>query len=80
MDRNFHDLLTRRYGKSFTSLPISRRGPGSRLMRDFESSKKDFGSAGPRNVRLRLIMRDIAEGDWNCVQYDPEEGEIEITQ
>lgn len=50
------------------------------MMRDFESSKKDFGSAGPRNVRLRLIMRDIAEGDWNCVQYDPEEGEIEITQ
>ena len=49
-------------------------------MTDFESRKKDFGSSGPRNVNLRLIMRDITEGSWNCVQYDPEEGEIEITQ
>jgi hypothetical protein len=49
-------------------------------MMEFESRKKDFGSSGPRNVNLRLIMRDIAEGDWNCVQYDPEECELEITQ
>jgi hypothetical protein len=49
-------------------------------MSDFESAKKDFGSAGPRKSTIRLIMRDIKPGDWNCVQYDDEEGELEITQ
>lgn len=80
VDRNLHDLLARRYGSSFTSLPISKRGPGSRFMSEFESAKKDFGSAGPRNANLRLIMKDIEKGDWNCTQYDPEECELEITQ
>ena len=80
VDRNLHDLLTRRYGDAFSSLPISKRGPGSRFMDEFEGAKKDFGSAGPRTTSLRLIMKNIKKGDWNCVQYDPEDGEVEITQ
>ena len=75
-----HELLTERYGDAFQSLPISKRGPGSRFMSDFEAAKKDFGSAGPRTTSLRLIMKDIKAGDWNCVQYDPEDGEVEFTQ
>jgi len=42
VDRNLHALLAERYENSFLSLPITKRGPGSKFMKDFESIKKDF--------------------------------------
>jgi hypothetical protein len=42
LDRNLHALLARRFRHHFTNLPIARRGPGSRMMRDFEVAKRGF--------------------------------------
>ena len=46
IDRNFHELMTDRFGEAYTSISETHRGPGSKFMADFESVKKDFGAGG----------------------------------
>jgi hypothetical protein len=48
-------------------------------MRDFEAAKKDFSGRSFKTTRLRLIMKDIEEGDPNCIQYDPDECELDLS-
>jgi hypothetical protein len=80
VDRNLHAMLAERYGKSFLSLPITKRGPGGKFMKEFESIKKDFSGKTTNSHTLTLIMKDIEEGDPNCIQYDPDECQLTLTQ
>ncbi|KAI9736755.1 MAG: hypothetical protein M1834_000959 [Cirrosporium novae-zelandiae] len=80
IDRNLRDLLAKRYGPAFTNLPMSKTGPGSRVMIDFESVKKSFdGDSSTTILPLRLIMKNFTRGFFNSRGYDPEEGEIQLS-
>ena len=67
IDRNFQNLMHRRFGKAFDDLPISQKGPGSRFMREFEGIKKDFSNNTYQIDGLQLFMPNL---DHNTV--DPE--------
>ena len=58
VDRNLFKLLAERFGKAFTSLGPEQIGPGSQLMDQFESRKKDFSMNNPsrRTQRFPLHM------------------------
>ena len=68
-----------RYGTHYTSLPAKKRGQGSRFMFEFENMRNAFNVNGYDRYSLDLIMKNLKEGDPNCVQYDPDDGEITLT-
>jgi hypothetical protein len=73
IDRAFHDLLRARFGRAFDNAPRRSKEIGSRLMRDFEDAKKDFGSTTrSRNWRFPLQMNGV-----NSEHY--EDGEVKIS-
>lgn len=43
IDRNLYNLMSRRFGIAFDSLPSEMKAPGSRFMSCFEVIKKSFG-------------------------------------
>ncbi|KAM0425881.1 hypothetical protein ACHAPT_008819 [Fusarium lateritium] len=61
VDRNFHKLMERRFGKAFTSLEPELVGPGSQFMDQFEMAKRDFSAKQPkaRPHRLNLFMESL---------------------
>lgn len=71
--------MAARYGTHYTSLPVKARGQGSVFMKLFEDIRNDFNGTNPKKVNLQLVMKDLQEGDPNCIQYDPEDGEITLT-
>lgn len=68
-----------RYGTHYTSLPATKRGQGSRFLWKFENVRNEFNENGYDSYSLELIMNNLKEGDPNCVQYDPHDGEITLT-
>src|SRR5277367_3933683 len=56
LDRNLHALLARRFRHYFTNLPIAKRGPGSRMMRDFEVAKRSFVGEAKKFYHLQIMM------------------------
>ena len=79
VDRNFQRLMTARYGSHYTDLPLKTRGPGSPFMKNFEMIRNDFNGRNYRNSSLQLIMKDLTDGDPQCVNYDPDECQVELT-
>ena len=81
VDRNLSELLTRRFGAHFTSLPLSKRGPGSKFMKDFEYIKNDFDGTNYQSTSIQLIMRTLEDDDsqYDLDHYEPDEGEIILT-
>ncbi|OBT74750.1 hypothetical protein VF21_06621 [Pseudogymnoascus sp. 05NY08] len=77
IDRNLHSLLSRRFGAPFDTLPISKKGPGSRFMKSFESSKRDFGrDDDDDDIReLTDLKLDIPDSEF----YDEEEQFVKLT-
>jgi hypothetical protein len=76
IDRNFHELMTDRFGKAYTSISESDRGPGSRFMDTFESAKKDFGSTpydGEGQVYLKM---EVADSEY----YDSDERRVLLSR
>ena len=80
VDRNLDALLARRYQTHYTSLPLNKRGPGSSFMKNFESIKNDFDGSNYASTPIQLIMRTLDEEDPNCIQYDPDDGEVTLTR
>lgn len=68
-----------RYGTHYTSLPANKRGQGSEFMKRFEDVRNDFSGTNHNSFNLQLVMRNLNESDPNCIQYDPEDGEITLT-
>jgi len=80
IDRNLYELLERRFGKAFTSLPPDRNGPGSPFMQQFESKKKSFStvSSSRRPTKLHLIMPELNQ--WTQISgYDSRYSDILLT-
>ena len=71
--------MEERYGKHFTSLPVHKRGPGSPFMKQFEDIRNDFDGTKYNSVSLNLIMKSLEENSVNCIQYDPDDGEVTLT-
>lgn len=71
--------MIERYGTHFTSLPIHKRGPGSPFMKAFEDIRNDFDGTAQRSSSMQLIMKNLEIGDPECMQYDTDESQVELT-
>lgn len=81
IDRHFHEFMSARFGKAFTSLPSKKTGIGSLFMDDFERAKRLFkGTTVNETFDLPLKMRQLREDDPEVVGYDFEEEMVRITR
>ena len=61
-------------------LPLTKIGPGSKFMEDFETIKRDFdGQDSNQTFEIHLKMRDLDEDDVSPAHYDFEEDEVTLT-
>lgn len=56
VQREFEQWMGKIFGQAFTSLPLSQRGPGSRLIGEFEALKQEFEQDMARSYFLPLTM------------------------
>lgn len=81
IDRNLHELMTKRFGQAFSSLPPDRIGPGSRFMLAFESRKQQFSLANTRKTyKLPLMMPDLEETPHIVTGYDRKYKDVILTE
>lgn len=77
IDRRMHNLLSRRFGAAFASLPPEKTGVGSKFMKDFESEKLKFdGNMSWVPLPLKLKMPLLQSGAVSAEHYDFDEDEI----
>lgn len=76
IDRNFHSLLSKRFGSAFDDLPFGQTGPGSRFMAAFEALKRDFGRNDEREVGE---VGPLNLGISDCEYYDEEDRIVLLT-
>lgn len=76
IDRNFHSLLSKRFGSAFDDLPFCQTGPGSRFMAAFEALKRDFGRNDEREVGE---VGPLNLGISDCEYYDEEDRIVLLT-
>jgi molecular chaperone DnaK (HSP70) len=71
IDRQFHEWLCSHFGVDFYTLEFKKKGPGSRLMKEFEAIKRDFGSnrSSQNEYRVPLVMREVRNSRF----YDEDE-------
>jgi len=75
IDRDLNKLMRQRFGAAFQSVPLESRGMNSRFMNDFESAKRDFGSARhSMTYRLHLKMK-APNSRW----FEKEDDEVLFT-
>ena len=68
-----------RYGDAFQNLPMSKIGPGSKFMEQFETVKRDFTDDDmDAEFELHLKLNELAESD-EVEGYDFDTDEIKIT-
>ncbi|KAF4626120.1 hypothetical protein G7Y89_g12042 [Cudoniella acicularis] len=70
IDRNFHRLMSKRFGDAFNSI-TEKTAIGSEFMDDFEWNKKIFGSKGLELAPMHLFM-DAPESEF----YRADRGEV----
>lgn len=69
--------MEKTFGDAYKDLAWEKRGPSSRLMREFEVIKRDFGKPhGGDYYELEFIMQDVPD----CDHYDSDEGIVNISQ
>ena len=77
IDRNFLELMNRRFGKAFQGVPLRRKGPGSEFMASFEKAKQSFGTS--QNDTFEIYPIDM-EGDFDTEQYDEDEAAVILSR
>lgn len=81
IDRNLHQLMTKRFGKAFSELPSDRIGPGSRFMVAFESKKQQFSASNTRkSYKLPLIMPELDISSGHIEGYDENYNEVILSK
>lgn len=81
IDRNLRELMTKRYGKAFSSLPPDRIGPGSRFMVAFESRKQQFSCTNTRKkCKLPIVMPDLEKRSSTAAGYDKKYKDVTLTE
>lgn len=82
IDCKLHEWLADTFGTDFTNLAPSKTGPGSAVMRDFESIKKSFDGEDMDEVfGLAFPSLGKALRDRNVAStcFDAEDGEVRIS-
>jgi hypothetical protein len=77
IDRNFFNLMTRRFGSAFEDVPPRRRGPGSGFMASFEKAKQSFGSSENDSYEIHPIHM---QGELDEDHYDEDEAAVILSK
>ncbi len=72
--------MANRFGPPFTDLPVEKRGPGSRLMKDFEGAKKNFEGDSSKSYTLFLPMPSLKHEGIEKDEYDIDENSIILSR
>jgi molecular chaperone DnaK (HSP70) len=74
IDRNFHVWMSSQFGSAFECLGQDKTGVGSRFMKDFESSKWDFGIESDINkhFEIEITMRGVKSSKY----YDADDSTV----
>ena len=78
IDRQFHEWLGSKFGWEFYKLDFKKKGPGSRLMKEFEAIKRDFGGSrnSQKEFRLPLVLKYAQHSPY----YDDDENMVILTR
>ncbi|KAM3421123.1 hypothetical protein BST61_g1536 [Cercospora zeina] len=78
IDREFIKWMEKKFGKSYNDLSWEKRGPASRLMKDFEGHKRDFGKLIDSSLyyEVQVYMKDAKDSKY----YDEDDGIVRIYQ
>ncbi|KAK8235183.1 hsp70-like protein [Phyllosticta capitalensis] len=80
IDRAFCEWMEKQFGEAYTDLPLADRGPGSRLMRDFEDHKATFGSETLRNLKREYVEVEPLEMDVaRLSKYDQDTDTVNLS-
>jgi hypothetical protein len=66
--------MSNKFGDAFNSLPFTKKGPGSRLMKEFEVCKRDFGLNKDAEYEFTFVMKDVEDSEY----YDSEQGLVKM--
>ncbi|KAK6332125.1 hypothetical protein TWF718_002659 [Orbilia javanica] len=76
IDSHFQELLRKRLADAgLVSIPLSKRGPGSKLMKEFETVKRAYGSGDPPNTKPRYLTLNVPDNPKAKI----EDGEFELS-
>ncbi len=64
------------FGAAYTSLSWEKRGPASRLMKDFEGAKRDFGKSDDLSMYWELTAN--LRGASDSRYYDEDDGVVNL--
>jgi len=69
--------MTKEFGTAYTSLPITKRGPGSKFMEAFESAKRNFGwVADGKSMEIGPIAMKLR----HSLSYDDDEQTVKLSK
>lgn len=68
--------MEKKFGTAYTNLKWDKRGPASRLMKDFEGHKRDFGKSkdAKRYYEMQVTLKNVPESKY----YDEDDGIVKI--
>lgn len=72
--------MRRRFGQPFIKLPIDKKGPGSRFMREFEGLKKNFSGTSHGFDPISLTMPGLERGMVDPGHYDFEYKDVKLSR
>ncbi|KAK6353138.1 hypothetical protein TWF696_005128 [Orbilia brochopaga] len=75
IDSQFQELLKKRLGAELNAIPLNKRGPGSKLMNEFETVKRGYGSGETPNTKPRYLTLNVPDNATAGI----EDGEFELT-
>jgi molecular chaperone DnaK (HSP70) len=78
IDRQFHEWLSSHFGFEFSHLDFKKKGPGSRLMKEFEAIKRDFGASpnSQKEFRVPLVLKTVGDSSY----YDEDEHMVIVSR
>ncbi|KAK7535588.1 hypothetical protein IWX49DRAFT_602368 [Phyllosticta citricarpa] len=80
IDRNFNQFMIDTYGDAYTQISPKKRGPGSAMMRSFETAKRTFGSGSHGRNEDRLIeIEHVNMRTPSSWRFDEEEATLKLT-
>ena len=74
-DTQFQILLKNRLGSEFEKIPMNKKGPGSKLMIEFETEKRAYGS-GTANTKPRYLTLNVPDNAGARIS----DGEFELRE
>ena len=76
IDRNFNKWMIDTFGRGYTSLPAKKRGPGSKLMEEFDRAKRRFDNKEDSPPIEIPIKMDVSRS----IHYDDDENLVKLTR